>query len=216
MTDSLPARVAQLWDTLNGEFRGRLDRLEQTVVSVAAHREQERRFQAACAAMAGVFANPEVDTYKDREYVIREAVRGADALLAALASSSTAPAPQPPEPEPVENSAAPTIDLESVVSDIFLLVEPVSSDDHSDAEMARVLEQVRALVDKTLGPQPPPADGLVDALRKIANSVFSEMEDCGHQVIAEEMDIYAAAAIAEAALTAYEQERERAKEQGRG
>lgn len=116
--------------------------------------------------------------------------------------------PQPPEPEPVENSAAPTIDLESVVSDIFLLVEPVSSDDHSDAEMARVLEQVRALVDKTLGPKPPPADGLVEAAKDFAMilrqggegsaAYYRAMRNLTHQVDVHEL------------------ERERAKEGGRG
>ena len=124
---------------------------------------------------------------------------------------------EPPEPVEIPNAvgADGPFELGSAISAIGDVVDPLNSNhpwDVSDAANRRALEQVRVIVNDALGPSPAPADGLVEALSDIVEMI----DNCADVPRNPDSLPMMVLVRARQALTAYEQERERAKEQGRG
>ena len=165
----LAARVKRVESWINIDVASRMDRLEGSIRDVMAHREQEQRFQAACAAMTGLLANPEIKPRDDATpeafmaWVAMKARGHANGLMIELGTDD-APAPQPPEPVEIPGviihdgpfkMGAAIAAISDVVDAVDGPVWKVAVDDQQ-----RAVERIREIVDQVLGPQSPPADGL--------------------------------------------------------
>ena len=224
MTDaSLPARVARLEEDADRD-RNHLVRLENWLVRLAGRQSIEGEPTTREATLREVLAIVEDAARRHQPGEVRNAWGLLGEVRSEVAALLTAPAPQPPEPEPVEIPNAVGADspfkLGSAISAIGEVVDVVNGDPRFTVAGQRAsLEQVRVIVDNALGPQPQPADGLVERLGHAIRLLLPLARGYAPegQSDSAKRSCRAAVSVAEGILeefAAYEQERERAKEQG--
>ena len=208
MTDaSLPARVSRLEHAVRALAGAECSPATQDGIHLILAGDDDTATRAATLREAGDEITRALDDVLNGEPAESESrrsfQRGMLHARTAVRSLSLLPAPAPQPPEPVEAQS-----MEEAVAGITMLLDAAT--DHPAIDQRRALQQVRTLVDKTLGPQPPPADGLLEALSDIVEMI----DNCADVPRNPDSLPMMVLVRARQALTAHE--RERAKEQGRG
>ena len=212
MTDSLPARVA---------------RLENSVRVIAACFGMSDVEKAVCSPVREATLREAADAVRARAEMLEPWIvsntstwrAGAEVAIAAIEALLAAPAPQPPEPVKALPGGLVQHDLRYDVSDAF------------DAWWATVHMTPYSRLDDTwrmcfeagyeaASSKPQPADGLVEQMAEALRELYeTHTREPQHNFDFDQLNSFygrkrRAVMMASDALIAYEQERERAKEGG--